>query len=279
MHAKSSYRMLLSGFSPWVIIGAAAVLLPIVTLMTMETINRQKQQSIHMMIEKGAALIQSFEAGTRMGMRGGHGSGFQLQRLLTETAAQPDIAYLLVARIDGSVIAHSQLDQVGSRYATDLNLAAIYDASTLSWRRTTSPDGDPVFEVFGKFAPLARQPFRSKHGSMMDMMPRHPPEPDDSPKVIFVGFRTDDLDAAHAADIRHTMVMAVVLLLVGCAGVLLLFLAQNYRSARTSLARVQVFSANLVSRMPIGLIALDHDGRVTAINSIAETILVRIRRR
>jgi two-component system, NtrC family, sensor histidine kinase HydH len=273
MRVKSSYRMLISGFSPWIIIGAAAVLLPIVTLMTMENLNRQKQQSINLMIEKGAALIRSFEAGTRMGMRGGHGSGFQLQRLLIETAAQPDIAYLLVARTDGTVIAHSRLDLVGSRYAADLNLQSIYDASALSWRRTTSPDGDQVFEIFGKFAPLARRHNRVMHGPMMDMMDRRLPAPDLSPMVIFVGFRTDDLDAAHAADVRHTMVMAVVLLLVGCAGVLLLFLAQNYRSAHTSLVRVKVFSDNLVSRMPIGLVALDQEGRVTAINSVAETTL------
>ena len=91
--------------------------------------------------------------------------------------------------------------------------------------------------------------------------------------VIFVGFRTDAVDAAHAADVRHTMVMAVVLLLVGCAGVLLLFLAQNYRSARTSLARVKAFSDNLVSRIPIGLVALDRDGLVTAVNSVAEATL------
>ena len=91
--------------------------------------------------------------------------------------------------------------------------------------------------------------------------------------VMFVGFRTDAVDAAHAADARHTVVMAVVLLLVGCAGVMLLFLTQNYRSTRASLAREKVFSDNLVSRMPIGLVAVDQDGRVTAVNSVAEATL------
>lgn len=100
-----------------------------------------------------------------------------------------------------------------------------------------------------------------------------PLEASNPPMVIFVGFRTDDLDAARSADIRHTMAMAAVLLLVGWAGVLLLFLTQNYRSARTSLARVKAFSDNLVSRMPIGLVALDRSGWVTALNSVAETTL------
>jgi two-component system sensor histidine kinase HydH len=91
--------------------------------------------------------------------------------------------------------------------------------------------------------------------------------------VIFVGFRTDAVDVAHAADVRHAVMMGAVLLLVGCAGVMLLFLAQNYRSTRASLAREKVFSDNLVSRMPIGLVAVDQDGRVTAVNSVAEATL------
>jgi two-component system sensor histidine kinase HydH len=88
-----------------------------------------------------------------------------------------------------------------------------------------------------------------------------------------VGLRTDSVDAARAAATRHTIVMAAVLLLAGCAGVLLLLLAQNYRSARTSLIRVQAFSDNLVTRMPIGLVALDRDNRVSAVNSVARATL------
>lgn len=249
------------------------MLLPIVALMTMENINRQKQQSIRLMMEKGAALIRSFEAGTRMGMRGGHGSGFQLQRLLVETAAQPDIAYLLVVRIDGTIIAHSRVDRVGNRYGTDLDLRAIDQAGTQRWRRTASMDGDMVFEVVGRFAPLAKPSKRSRYGHMMGAEEMHASHAAPSPMVIFVGFQTNDIDAARAADVRHTVVMAAVLLLVGCAGVLLLFLAQNYRLTRSSLARVQAFSDNLVSRMPIGLLALDREGRVTALNSVAEATL------
>ena len=270
---KHQFRVFLSGFSPWIILGAVLVMLPIVALMTLETINRQKKQSIRLMMEKGAALIRSFEAGTRMGMRGGHGSGFQLQRLLVETAAQPDIAHLLVVGIDGTVIAHSQLDRVGGHYNTGMDIESVYASAVLAWRRTVSMDGQAVFEIFGKFSPLAKRPNRPMHGQMMRMMDRQPPEREAPPMVIFVGFRTESVDAAHAADLRHTVMMAVVLLLAGCAGVMLLFLAQNYRSTRASLAREKVFSDNLVSRMPIGLVAVDQNSRVTAVNSVAEATL------
>ena len=270
---KEKYNGLLWGVSPWVILGAVLVLLPIMALMTVETIKRQQQQRIRLMMEKGAALIRSFEAGTRMGMRGGHGSGFQLQRLLVETAAQPDIAHLAVLRLDGTVIAHNRVDQVGMRTNGELGLSAIHEAGDLEWRETVSQEGDRVFEIFGKFAPLARSFDRPRNAPRPGRMAMPSLEREAPPMVIFVGLRTDALDAAHAADVRHTVVMAAVLLLVGCAGVLLLFLAQNYRSARTSLVQVRAFSDSLVSRIPIGLVALDRDGRVTALNSVAETTL------
>jgi two-component system sensor histidine kinase HydH len=225
------------------------------------------------MMEKGAALIRSFEAGTRMGMRGGHGRGFQLQRLLTETAAQADIAHLIVVGINGSVIAHNRTDQVGSRYGDDLDLGAVYQNPDLAWRRSGAGEGASVFEIFGKFAPLAGPPRRPMHRHMMVSPPMGPQPGEVPPMVIFVGLRTDAVDAARAADARHTIVMAAVLLLVGCTGVLLLFLVHNYRTARISLMRVQAFSDNLVSRIPIGLVAVDRNGRVTAVNAAAEATL------
>jgi two-component system sensor histidine kinase HydH len=273
MTDKYKYKLLLSGFSPWIIIGAVVVLLPMVALMTMENINRQKQQSIRLMMEKGAALIRSFEAGTRMGMRGDEGRDFHLQRLLVETAAQPDIAHLLVVRLDGTIIADNRDEQVGRRYGSDLNLKAVYDAGTLAWRRTQSSDGRAVFEVFGKFAPLAGRRHRFLHRFMPDRIKPWPLPPAKPPMVIFVGFRTDAIDAAHAADTRHTVVIALVLLVVGCAGVSLLFLAQNFRTTRLSLARAKAFSDNLVSRIPIGLVAVDRNDRVSALNSVAEATL------
>ncbi|MCK7504207.1 MAG: hypothetical protein MZV70_09010 [Desulfobacterales bacterium] len=83
---------------PWVLLGAVAVLLPIFAFMTVQNIHREKEFTTRLLVEKGAALIRSFEAGTRTGMMGMQRGGFQLQRLLTETAQLPDIAHLIVDR-------------------------------------------------------------------------------------------------------------------------------------------------------------------------------------
>ena len=55
---------------------------------------------MQLLLEKGAALIRSFEAGTRTGMRGMRRGEFKLQHLLTETAQQT-VAAKASALIDG----------------------------------------------------------------------------------------------------------------------------------------------------------------------------------
>ena len=128
------------GVPPWVLIGAVAVLLPIFTFLTIENINRQKEKSIQLLLEKGAALIRSFEAGTRFGMMDMHRGDFQLQRLLTETARQPDIVYLFVADINGDIRAHNNLEEVGKRVESQLNLAEIFTAKNIFWLQVTRPE-------------------------------------------------------------------------------------------------------------------------------------------
>jgi two-component system sensor histidine kinase HydH len=67
--------------------------------------------------------------------------------------------------------------------------------------------------------------------------------------------------------------MAIILLLVGFAGIILLFLAQSYRATRLTLSRIKAFSDNLVTNMPIGLVALDDNQRITSLNNAARSVL------
>jgi two-component system sensor histidine kinase HydH len=96
---------------------------------------------------------------------------------------------------------------------------------------------------------------------------------DDRPKIIFVGLNTAAIEAARQQDARHIMIMGVILLLIGFAGVVFLFLAQAYRETRTSLSRVRAFSDNLVAHMPMGLVATDADRKVASFNQTAGSIL------
>ena len=272
---------------PWLIIGAVVMLAPIFILMTLENINRQKEQTTRLLVEKGAVLIRSFEAGARTGI-GLRWGGFQLQKLLMETAEQPGIDYLIVTDTQGMILADSDPLRLGAVYGQDLDLARIAGSEKVAWRQVPNSEGADSFEVYHRFVPT-----RGLLPQFHDLFPMLPsreevssrssvPPPLDPPAaaesgptglVIFVGLDMGPIITAHEEDRRNTIWMAVVFLLIGCAGIISLLLAQGYRAARSSLSRIKAFSDSLVMNMPIGLIATDADGRLSAFNQTAETIL------
>jgi two-component system sensor histidine kinase HydH len=281
MFSKSKNKKFWTAVPPWVLIGAVVVLLPVVIFITVENINRQKEKSIQLLLEKGAALIRSFEAGTRTGMMGMQwGRGFQLQQLLSETAQQPDIVYLMVTDDTGKILADNISDQIGTVHGAQLNLKEIASSDSLRWRQLSRPDGKKVFEVYRKFIPTGLPGGRGMMQRHMRMMgpqsqPSWPANENisDSPQIIFVGLDMGPVEEAHIADVRHAVLMGTILLLVGFAGFTLLFMLQSYRSARESLSRIKAFSDNVVENLPIGLLALDHQGKVATFNNSAESIL------
>lgn len=261
------------GTPPWIIIGSVVILVPIFIFWTVDTINRQKEGTRRLLVEKGAALIRSFEAGTRtgmMGMMGMHRSRFQLQRLLMETARQPDIVYIIVTDIHAVIKAGSDPDRLGMSYGTDLDRMGIIRSNRLQWRRVSREDHTPVFEVFRRFSPI-KADVRSRHRGMMQSSPLEGIT--EEPRIIYVGLDMTPFEAARKEDTRHILIMASILLLIGFAGISSLVLVQAYRSARSSLTRIKAFSDNVVENMPIGLIALDADRRVASVNQAAETLL------
>jgi two-component system sensor histidine kinase HydH len=280
MFKTSKDRKFWTGVPPWFLIGAVAVLLPIFTFSTLININRQKEKSRQLLLEKGAALIRSFEAGTRTGMMSMNMGGFQLQRLLTETAQQPDIVYLFVADIGGEILVHNNLKQVGRIYGDDLDLENIVQNKSLMWRQVSESNGTSVFEIFRKFQPTGR-PMGMMRRHMMTMGRQSQARQQEiekmylseTPQIIFVGLDMSSIEEAHRADIRHAIIMGIILLLVGFAGITLLFLFQSYRSTKASLARIKAFSDNVVENIPIGLIALDVQQRIASFNHTAESVL------
>jgi len=270
----------LIGIPPWIILGAVIILVPIFVFWAMQNISKQRESATILLLEKGAALIRSFEAGTRTGMMGMYKGSFQLQRLLTETAQQPDVMHLIVTDMRGTVVAHSEPAEISQPYGRDLDLERISRSQEIGWRQVFNPDDAEVFEVFRQFSPTQRALPGGFHGRMLFQRGRRPPvipmNPPHKPgQIIFVGLDMGPIETAINEDVRHTVIMAVILLLIGIAGIVSLFLAQAYRSARTSLTRIKAFSDTVVENMPIGLLTLDSEGRVTSFNQTAEAVLRR----
>ena len=268
----------LAGVSPWIIIGAVLVLAPIFLLMTWQSLDRQQIYTTRLLVDRGDALIRSFEAGVRTGL-GLKWGRFQLQKLLMETAQQPGIDHLVVTDEKGVILADSDPSQLGEIYGTDLDLTRISTSEQLQWRRTPNPEGADTFEIYRQFRPAGKDN-REFQDRIRPDTERRPPEAgtDIRPArmVIFVGLDMGPIEAARKEDYRHSVIMAALFLLIGLSGIISLMLAQGYRSARSSLSRVRAFSDNLVENMPMGLVALDADGRIVAFNQTAESVLQQV---
>jgi two-component system sensor histidine kinase HydH len=252
--------------SVWVVVGAIAVIAVVSAVMTFAHFQRQKEQAVELLVEKGATLIRSFEAGLRspLGMKT---ETFGLQKLLMEIAQQPDIDYIIVADNKGNIIADSDPAQVGDKYGLDLDIRPLALSHDIRWRQVANPQGAGTFEVYRGFFPQERfaeetKPAQNKSkNKKTDNM------------IIFAGLNMAAIEKADKEDTRNTIIIALILLLIGSSAIISLFLAQAYHLARTSLSRITIFSEAVVKNMPIGLIALDDQGKIVTCNEKAQAVL------
>src|SRR5664280_120398 len=252
--------------SVWVVVGAIAVMAVVSAVMTFAHFQQQKQQAIELLVEKGATLIRSFEAGLRspLGMKT---ETFGLQKLLMEIAQQPDIDYIIVTDNEGNIIADSDPVQVGDKYGLDLDIGSLALSHDIQWRQVANPQGAGTFEVYRGFFPQERFTLETKSAQSKSK------NKETGNMIIFVGFNMATIEKADKEDTRNTIIIALILLLIGSSAIISLLLAQAYRLARTSLSRITIFSEALVKNMPIGLIALDDQDKIVTCNEKAQAVL------
>ena len=284
---------------PLIVIGAVLVLLPIFVFIILQNINRQESFGTRLLLEKGAALIRSFEAGTRAGMMGRGWGNRHLQQLLSETAQQPDIAYLLLVDSRGRTIAHNDMNRIGKRHQPEVDPQEVSASDEPLSRFVVTEEGVKIFEVYKQFRPSMkmkreRGPFHGmmgprgpkgpgrgdgRHDRMKRFFERFgfaPPEQEfTGPFIptIILGFNLQTLEAARTDDRNRAIITGLILFLVSAFGIILLFLFYNYRSARSSLSRIRAFSENLLDNMPVGLVAFNNDFQITSLNSFAVSLL------
>jgi len=262
-HRSGIKKRFWTGIFSWFIIGAVLIFAPLFLVMTLQNLEKQKEQTTKLLLGTGEALIRSFEAGARTGA-GLQWSAFHLQKLLIETAQQPGIDYIIVVDTEGAILADSDPSRVGEIYGTDLDLPRLAKTKEMAWRQVPNTVGADTFEIYRQFAPTA-EPFAGFQGTANVKATKG--------LVIFVGLDMGPILTARQADEQHTIWIAAILLLIGCSGVISLFIAYRYRTARASLSRIRAFSDHLVENMPIGLIAIDNRGRIAAFNSTASSVL------
>jgi len=276
VRSGSSLRNLWVMLPPWIILGALLVLIPIFAFITLGNIHRENELTTRLLIEKGEALIRSFEAGARTGAGLEWGS-VQLQKLLIETARQPGVVYLIIADTQGLIVADSDPSMVGEIYGWNLDLKAAARRTSAAWRRIADDQGAHTFEVYRGFSsPDGPFPGFQKQADLPDSRGADDRTRENAGQprnyVIFVGLDMGPVLAAREQDTRNAVITGLSLLLIGFAGMVSLFLAQGYRSVRGSLSRARAFSDSLVNHMPIGLVAMDPGKRIIAFNETAEAL-------
>jgi two-component system sensor histidine kinase HydH len=269
--------------SPWIIIGSVGILLIVVVVLASQNYSREKKYMSQILSEKGAAIIKAVEAGARTGMMGMMWGGQQVQTLIEETAVLPDVLYITVVNREGLVLASSRRGLIGTQMSTSQLESELNPSDEISWRFKNIDDKQRAFEVYKYFKPI---PDRDDwmNNRMRQTMPRRgmmmgpdsdwcfPSRAADQEQVILVGLDPQPFEDGHREDIRNTAIISGVLILLGLGGFISMFWMQSYRSAKRSLQDTSAIADQVVTSLPVGLIATDKDGKIAFFNGAAERI-------
>lgn len=281
--AYNSKKRLKSGMhtSPWIILGLTCILLIVVLVLAIQNTHRERRYMSELLTAKGAALIRAVEAGARTGMTGMMWGGQQIQRLLEETANLPDVLYMAVIDERGQNVAHSNPLEINAPFDQGRKLIHLGPEDQENWELVTKTNGQRIFEVHRHFRPLRpdpKRPFGRMQGIMKGRGIRSNAaddwfSPDRNQRLIIViGLDVTPFEEAIQSDIRTTILLSVIMLVLGFGGFMSLFWMQSYRTAKKSLQDTSAFADEVVSHLPIGLVATDRSGHITFFNEAAEQI-------
>ncbi len=251
-----------SSLAPWVILLASLLLAVLLALVSWRNFQHEEKLRERILTQQGATLIRSFEAGARTGMMMRWRED-ALKTLVEETVRETEVAYIAVADQAGRILA------AGGSWADGMTLplaAALGSVEPLK-RITSDSMGQRVFEVSRQFRPRwARRHHR--RGMMEGQHPEWDEEPvsPPPPQAIFVGLYLGEFEQARLDSLRQNILLGGLLLLVGSAGFYLLFLSQRNRVTRSTLENMELYAASLIEGMPAGLLSLDSELNVIALN-------------
>nr|WP_320012267.1 histidine kinase dimerization/phospho-acceptor domain-containing protein [uncultured Desulfobulbus sp.] len=274
----------------WMIIGMSLVLMMVVLLMGGMSYQRERQSLTVLLQEKGAAVIQAFEAGARTGMRGFLGKEARLQTLLAETALQSDSRYIALVDKNGVILADSEQNEVGSKVSDYVVSASFQPGNDVQWRIRTDALQGEIFEVYKRFLPAVdhKEGAQHHHGHMEMAAPLGDMEcvstwteeharqslfDAKEPPTLIIGKDINPYQRAIADEIRHNYIMAGIIFLVALAGIVSLFWAQSYLKNRRILDDTRAFAAEIVHSLPIGMVVVGKSESVLYINEVACSLL------
>jgi two-component system, NtrC family, sensor histidine kinase HydH len=269
--------------SPWIILGSVLILLIAVVVLAVQNYNREKQYMSGILSEKGATLIKAVEAGARTGMMSMMWGDQQIQTLLEENALLPDVLYLIIVNKKGIVLASSDRGLINTQLTHSPYLSGLNPSGKTHWKIVETGNRRRSFEVYRYFNPVADQEaWMNKNmqqmmgGRGMMMGPNsngfYPSGKAEDEQIILVGLDPTPFEDAREEDIRNTIIISGVLVVLGMAGFISMFWMQSYKTAKRSLQDTSAFANEVVTNLPVGLIATDKNGKIAFYNSSVERI-------
>jgi two-component system sensor histidine kinase HydH len=291
--------------SPWLLAAAIGLLSLIIVIFATNNIKRERGMLTEGLFRKGEAIIRFVEAGMRasmlpgmmgsmMGMNVPDADGaIHTQRLVEQACESPDIHYIAVIDVSGKVLVHSDPEKIGENIERDFSILNQADTNSTFHIVSSTDSRDRVFEVLGPFKPFRargglrrwREQFKQQHSRNPGDLSQGDVPPDSlvlstlgsdtHPQFILVGLDMTELENT-VRRYRYQMIfMSLTLLLIGLGGWISLMAAQSYSISQEALNRVQAFTGLLISRLPVGIIATDQDGRIRTFNSTAAAMTDR----
>jgi two-component system sensor histidine kinase HydH len=281
--------------SPWLLAAATALLVLIVVTFTLNNIRREQQLMTQAMLQKADTLMRIVHSGSRSAYLFDLGRGIwrtdpwhkYVQRMVNHVAEEPDVLFLAVVDETGTILVHNNADLLGDKLVIDLPEAGerLEQEPSTGYRISNSPGEGRQFEAVRAFFPYRflakprglgnRRPDQRQREGMMF----HPPDPEEEVArgfddrhryYIVVGLDMRNFDQAVRRLKLQALILSVTMLLVGIGGWLSLAAVQGFRVSQRTLAEIKAFTALLVAKLPVGIIATDRGGRITTWNSAAE---------
>lgn len=245
---------------------ATLVLAVLLTLSTLQNINRAQLLMESFLYDKGETIIRSIEAGSRASMvMMHHMRGVDpLHTLLIENSKEEDIRFIRILDTDGSIV-----DQAGYPEGAALTKAEI-ESMLVSGQASTRFDRESGMFIFSKLFTV---------GDRIRRMHMPPGEREqwlaqlqESQKIISIGLLTEEFDTARKQDARHAMFMGAILFLVGSAGLYFLFLYQKMRLTGATLADMKLYTDSIIESIPVSLVTLDAGDHIVSCNKNTEEL-------
>lgn len=218
-------------FLGWTLCFVGLMLVCIVATVAWLAIRRSEIAMTHLMEEKGASLMMSFESALRTGMRGA--TGLQLQTLFEEMTRSPDIEFVSVTMPDGIILVHSDRSRTGETMMLDNQPLSEERIKALGPQDTeksvqTVAEGTPVILVYRNFTLGEKQ------------WPKGLPEP-----VIFLGLDAAPFEITRAQNRNYVIILSVITLILGLTGLLVFSFAQKAAHSR----RTQTLAEDEIARL------------------------------